>query len=265
MAIQTKRVHFSESPAVYTYSPSSMPRTCTPSPTWSEDSLPDNDSGPSTPPSTASFARRTLLSAHDLAKERVILNPLLSDPRSQLTPIVWDVATPATDAMVRTGRKGKGKEVSALLPSDLASAATLPGMTSMDIHIAQLPPFWKPVQLRRDDSPRSSSSHFPSSRSSRPVIPITIGEVLNAVHSNMLLPVSEKEFAVFPKDLQKLTAKAFWKRHDIATHAGNMKEAAAIKKAGMLRVDVLAGNQQLVALVPASVNGEVWQLVLARP
>ncbi|KAI5118215.1 hypothetical protein M0805_004704 [Coniferiporia weirii] len=251
MSTHSKRVHFSELPVMHTYSPRTTPRT--PSPSWSDNSLPDNDSGPSTPPSASSFASRTLPPAHGFAKPQVALNPLFFDIRSQSTPLVWNVA----NTVAHAGRKGKGREINALLPSELGAAATSPAMISMDIHIAQLPPIWKPIQLRRDGSPRSSSSRSAS--------PITVGEVLEDVRHYIHIPVSEKEFHMFPKDLQSTTAKAYWKRHDAAAASGNAKEAAAIKKAGMLRLDVLAGNTQFCALVPAGQNGDVWQVVLARP
>ncbi|KAH8110041.1 hypothetical protein DFH11DRAFT_1514809, partial [Phellopilus nigrolimitatus] len=250
MAIQNKRVHFSESPVMYTYP--TVPRT--PSPSWSDNSLPDNDSGPSTPPSSSSQTR-TLPFAHEHAKQHIVPSPLIFDMRIQSTPLVWDAVTPAMYAAVRTGRKGKGKELRALLPSDLASAATVPAVTSMDVHIAQLPSFWKPIQLRSAGSPHSSPS--------RSILPITVGEVLDAIHRYIHATVSQREFGMFPKNMQDAVAKAYWKRHDTAVRSGNVTEAESIKKSGMRRVDVLAGMTQFVALEPPSSVGGVWRVTLA--
>ncbi|OCB91899.1 hypothetical protein A7U60_g794 [Sanghuangporus baumii] len=163
-------------------------------------------------------------------------------------------------------RNGNSK----LGPSDRSLPATNPGLTSLDIHIPQLPPFWKPIQLRRTSSP-TPPSHSTSANSS--LKPFSVGEVLDAIHRYLQQPITGKEYKTLPEALQKVIARAYWQRHDAVLSAGRTEEAERIKKSGIRRVDALAGYTQFVAFVPAPAAaangsagaGEVWQVILSAP
>ncbi|EJC99163.1 uncharacterized protein FOMMEDRAFT_170515 [Fomitiporia mediterranea MF3/22] len=249
-SVAPKRVHFSDSPLTYTYTPPATPRT--PSPTWSDSSLPDNDSGPSTPPPSST----TFFPPHDASsgKKQASPNALLFDARTQAAALMWNVIVPPNQATVRSLRKtSKGKDVlTALHPSDLSQSATNPGSSSLDIRIAQLPLFWKPIQLRRGASYGAGA------------IPFTVAEVIEAVHRYVQLPISQKEYNMFPKDVQNNIAKAYWKRYDASANAGNATEAEKIKRGGLRRVDALGGNTQFVAFIPAP-GTDTWQVILTAP
>lgn len=167
-------------------------------------------------------------------------------------------------ATTTTGRKnGNGK----LGPSDRSLPATNPGLTSLEIHIPQLPPFWKPIQLRRS-SPLASHPSTPSS-SSHNMKPFTVGEILDAIHRYLQQPITSKEYKTLPEALQKVIARAYWRRYDSALlrTPGNEEEAEKVRKGGIRRVDALGGCTMFVAFVPApaSAGGETWQVILAAP
>lgn len=252
MAIQNKRVHFPESPylkVVKFIEPEPL------SPTWSDSSLPDSDSGPSTPPSTSTFASRPLHSAHyeqpEESKASTSAHPLLFDARTNTSPLAWNAELPTHYAAVSVaGRKGKGRDLSILHPSDLDAAATSPAVTSIDIHLPQLPPFWKPIQLRRSPDARDS--------------PITIGEVLEATHHHLQTRMSEKEFHKAPEDVRRKIQHSVHRRLDAARRNGDRALLAALEHAGILRVDALGGVTEFAAFIPMSQAGDSWSIIF-RP
>lgn len=244
MSVGSKRVHFASSPStIHQYTPIDAP-----SPSWSDLSLSDDESGPSTPPSTSSFANHPL---YDDPKKAHTFEacPLIFDSRTRTSPLDWDVRQ-RPSYVERRPTLGKSKGASRLLPSDLYQPATTSAETSMTIKIAQLPQFWRPIEISHDGSP------------SHPVIPITVGEVIDAVYQYMLIPVSQEEYSFFPHDIQRATSKAYWRRHDSAKQAGNVQLLAAVERGGMRRMDVLGIKTKFIALLPDS-DRSSWTIVLA--
>lgn len=243
-AAESRRVHFAPSPStIHHYTPVDAP-----SPSWSDRSLSDDDSGPSTPPSTFTFPNQYLYGSPE--KTRTIeACPLIFDSHTRTSPLEWDVREPPS-FVERRQVLGKSQGANRLLPSDLYQPATTSAEVSMCIKIAQLPQFWKPIEINRDGSP----SYY--------VMPITVGEVLDAVYQYMLTPVSQNEYNFFPEEIQSVTSKAYWKRHDAAKRSGNTQLAAAIEKGGMRRMDVLGPRTRFIALLPDS-ERRSWTILLA--
>lgn len=248
MAIQSKHVHFPDSPVTRAYSP--RPRT--PSPTWSDSSLPDDGSGPSTPPSTPGFAATSLPKISEYEKPSAVPHPLLDfDQYAQSTQLTWDMTLPPSSARQHKGRKGKGKEAFSISPIDLASPATYPSSTYMEIHIL---PYWKPIRLSRGS---------PSISSSSPDQPYTVRDVLHSIHQYLHQRIRKHEYDAAPLQLQQGMSRSFWNRVDEAERREGRNEADRIKQDGVLRVDILEGHTQFNSLRPLTRDGYTWQVLFA--
>lgn len=236
MSAQNKRVHFAEAPVTRAISPRPQPRT--PSPVFSDSSLPDSEPGPSTPPSTASFMQPLPSLKPD---EVVAVHPYLKfDKYQKYTKLAWDVTTLPSSACVRKDRKGKGK--APLLPSDSLASATHPGSTYMEIQFPALP--WKPLTINRSQ-------------------PISVKDLLDEVYEYLQLKVQGGEYQSFPHGMQQSVSMAFYARCEAAKKAGGAENEERVKRSGLRRVDVLVGANEFVSLHP--VAKDTWQFYTFRP
>lgn len=248
----TKRVHFAKTLVTASIPPEEyneeVPRT--PSPTWSDDSLPDTSS-PSTPPSGSSAGRKDLPIVEGVT---VAVHPLLEyNLYTRFTPLDWDLAQALSTITIREGRrdvKGKGK---ALVPADLAHPVTDPGLQEMDIQINGLT-LWRPVQLSKAKlRSKAIQTGSPSSKNI-PRGPLTLGEMLLAVHDFLMTSVSRREYEAVSPAVQQSVWMAFTAR---CKAAGDGEEE--VRKMGLKRVDFLGANTQFATLA-RSKDSRLWVL-----
>lgn len=189
MTTQTKRVHWAATEQTF-------PISRTPSPSWSDNSLPES-SAPYTPPSPFKSAP---LSPNGIIE----MNPLLAyNPYTRTSPIVYDVSQRPATARLRA--------------KELAQPVTYPPLYSMEVQITHLP-FWRPIQLAAT-SPQAG---------------VTLAELLDAVHAFLQLSVTGKEYASFPPDVRNSISLAFARRCERAGAGAEAEKKKGLKRVDCL-------------------------------
>ncbi|TDL26013.1 hypothetical protein BD410DRAFT_784026 [Rickenella mellea] len=223
-----KHVHWAD--VVQEYPP--PPRT--PSPTWSDDSLPDTSS-PRTPPSALPVATLPLK-----AGKGIKVNPLLSCDEDIPPRLTWDVYFDPSTCR--------------LSAEELAQHATEPPMKHMEIQCGALT-LWRPVQIIASDGEAGRG--------------ITINDVLQGVYHYLQRAVSAEEWAHFAymPGMQKHISESFHRRCERMDRLANPEEQAVSglrseKEKGLKRVDCLFGVDRFVGLTNWGKDLMPWQLHL---
>ena len=163
------------------------------------------------------------------------MHPYLEYNKYQkFTQLAWDVSTEPNNARIRTERKGKGK--APVLPADLASPATHPASTYMEIRFPTLP--WKPLRISRSRA-------------------ITVKELLDEVYAYLQHKVQGAEYENFPPPVQQAASSAFYARCSVAENV-SAENGELVKRSGLRRVDVLGGANHFITLAP--IGKDTWQL-----
>jgi len=219
-----RHVHFADTNLVY--SPPS-----TPSPTFSESSLPSSY-GPATPSSG-------LYSALSLPADpacAVRVNPIIG---SALTgpPIVYDLSL--QPSLVRT------RQDQPLSPTVLSEAATASHIASLNLISNHLP--WTLIVV-----PIHSSPH--------PDPFVTVSDVLKTLYSVLRLAVTPAEYDALPSREAKFKVVAAYERRCSKSGSGRAYEEE--KRKGVKRVDFLMGRTKFAGLSPISNSAQsgTWLL-----
>lgn len=223
-----KRVHWVDDPR-------SGART--PSPVWSDTSLPES-SAPYTPPTT------TIQLPRIPSNVPINVHKLLQyQPNSRAsTPIMYDVTL--HPALATSGPIASASW-EPIPDAVLLQPATYPPVSYMEVSIPGLP--WRPAQVV-------------------PAVPgrgITVAELLHTVYRYLRLPISPKEFEYLPPQLRERVEAAFNLRCSKVSAGGNasaerLAEAREYEhRKGKKRVDCLTGRTNFVGL--SRHTKEIWQ------
>ena len=233
----TKRVHWEDEASHHAHL---RPRT--PSPVWSDSSLPES-SAPYTQPATNIALPRIPIHAR-IDAHRV----LQLKPRSHASSsIMYDVALHPALATASS----LGSPTWEPLPDDiLREPATSPPLSYIEVLIPGLP--WRPVQIV----------------ASRPQYGVNVAELLHTIYRYLRLPITAKELAFLPQPLQAQVNASFLSRCSLVSAGGNANsEKNAIareneRRKGPKRVDCLVGRTSFHGISRSSKEVHQWQLHL---
>jgi hypothetical protein len=224
-----KHVHFASANQFYSPAPS------TPSPTFSQSSLPDSN-GPLTPPpikhvgSPYSCTPLPPTDAPHYPRGSVAMNPLLAPGPT----IVYDLTLDPLSITSLTGQR--------LSSRALAEPATHPPLHALTLTCRALP--WA--------IPVASASNKPDSF-------VSVADVLHALSRALRQPISPTEYAqLLSPTEQRRVNEAFERRYRRLASDPPAYQVEKLK--GVKRVDFLMGKTRFLGLSWTSTGPDVWEL-----
>lgn len=203
----------------------------TPSPSWSDASLPSS-TGPITPPN-----RETELPMHSAYRAQPALSA--SKPEGRL---VYDLSLPPHTVSLPSSKANSN------MRDILMQSAAVP-----NLHLLEFshPKLGKKMYIHaRTSDPTTASKAF-----------LTVADVMKGLYANLREPVSEKDFNKEPKERRDRITRAFLQR---ISRVGKKDgpEYRAERDKGLKRIDWLEGEDMFLGFEHASDGvGHHWSLV----
>ncbi|KAG6859583.1 hypothetical protein C0991_000472, partial [Blastosporella zonata] len=179
---------------------------------------------------------------------QIQLNPFLNAEMPN-PDFFFDLAVPFEPLIAY----GRGETPVVLPREDLAQPATNPLITRMRITCDELPAEWV-VDI---DLPLEQQEYF--MRNGYELPPITVLDVLAAVHRVLHKPISHRDFGHLSQSTNTEVSNAYWRRCKAA--ARSQQEYEREQSNGIKRVDYLRGKTRFMGLLITGKREEGLELM----
>lgn len=169
------------------------------------------------------------------------LNPLLNAEGGRQPPLVFDLSFYAYEPR-RAAASAGGAGGSLLSADELSQTASYPGVTRMVITCDEVPD-WRIVLEPYKERP-SNSGYLAVPTPNAPVAPITVNDVLRAIHQYLQRQITHADWYKLPQDRATAVARAYTRRCRTFPTTQAFEESQGVK-----RVDYLENKYMFRGLV----------------